>query len=113
REAHHHPIGTQPIAPKPGEDRVRPVGSRLPLDYARDTGADFLTPAALDTARARTSYIEPRQSFDHQRLWADLLSSAALSFNLFGDLAVDFARADRAAHSWFPDAPRRVCDRPF
>ena len=113
REAHHHPIGTQPIAPKPGEDRVRPVGSRLPLDYARDTGANFLTPAALDTARARTAYIEPRQSFDHQRLWADLLSSAALSFNLFGDLAVDLARADRAVHSWFPGAPGRVTEVRF
>src|SRR4029078_1193612 len=108
REAHHHPIGTQPIAPKPGEDRVRPVGSRLPLDYARDTGANFLTPAALDAARARTAYIEPRQSFDHQRLWADLLSSSAAAFNLLCDLAADLARADRAVHRWFPDAAGRV-----
>lgn len=108
REANHHPIGTQPISPKPGDARVRPMGSRLPLDYARDTGANFLTPAALDAARARTAYIEPRQSFDHQRLWADLLSSSAASFNLFGDLAADLARADRAVHRWFPDAPGRV-----
>jgi len=27
---------------------------------------------------------EPHQSFDHQRLWADLLWSPALAFNLFG-----------------------------
>ena len=108
REANHLPIGSQPILPKPGDTKVRPVGSRLPLGYARDTGANFLTPAALDAARARTEYIEPRQSFDHQRLWADLLSSSALSFNLFGDLAVDLARADRVVHRWFPDAPGRV-----
>ena len=113
REANHHPIGSQPIAPKPGEARVRPVGSRLPLEYGRDTGANFLTSAALDAARARTSYIEPRQSFDHQRLWADLLSSAALSFNLFGDLSADLARADRAVHGWFPDAPGRVSELRF
>lgn len=112
REANHHPIGSQPISPRPG-DSVRPVGSRLPLDYARDTGANFLTSAALDAARARTAYIEPRQSFDHQRLWADLLSSSALAFNLFGDLAVDLARADRAVHRWFPDAPGRVSDVRF
>ena len=112
REANHHPIGTQPISPRPG-DKVRPVGSRLPLDYARDTGANFLTPAALDAARARTAYIEPRQSFDHQRLWADLLSSSAVSFNLFGDLAADLARADRAVHRWFPDAPGRVSEVRF
>jgi len=107
REANRHPIGTQPISPRPG-DKVRPVGSRVPLDYGRDTGANFVTPAAFDAARARTAYIEPRQSFDHQRLWADLLSSSAASFNLFGDLAADLARADRAVHRWFPDAPGRV-----
>ena len=113
REANNHPIGTQPILPRPVDTRVRPVGSRLPLDYARDTGANFLTPAALDAARGRTAYIEPRQSFDHQRLWADLLSSSALSFNLFGDLAADLARADRAVHRWLPDAPGRVSEVRF
>jgi hypothetical protein len=113
REANHHPIGTQPIAPKAGETRVRPVGSRLPLEYGRDTGASFVTSAALDAARARVAYVEPRQSLDHQRLWADLLSSVALSFNLFGDFAADIARADRAVHSWFPDAPGRVSELRF
>ena len=45
REAHGHPIGSQPIAPKKGQV-VRPVGSRLPVDYARETGAkvDALIP---------------------------------------------------------------------
>ena len=113
REATGHPIGTQPMVPKPGGTRVRPVGSRLPLEYARDTGANFVTAAALDAARARTSFIEPRQSIDHQRLWADLLSSAALSFNLFGELAADLDLADRAVHRWFPDAPGRVVELRF
>ena len=113
REANRHPIGSQPILPKPGDTRVRPVGSRLPLDYAGDTGANFLTPAALQAARARAAYIEPRQSLDHQRLWADLLSSMALSFNLFGDLAGDLALADRGVHNWFPDAPGRVSELRF
>ncbi len=113
REANQHPIGTQPIVPKPGETRVRPVGSRLPLDYARHTGANFLTSDALDAVRARTAYVEPRQSLDHQRMWADLLSSVALSFNLFGDLAADVALADRAVHGWFPDTPGRVSELRF
>ena len=112
REAHGHPIGTQPIVPRPGAP-VRLVGSRLPLDYGRDTGAGFLTAGALAAARARTSITEPHQSFDHQRLWADLLSSAAVSFNLFGDLAADLTRADRAVHTWWPDAPGTVCDVRF
>jgi hypothetical protein len=113
REANGLPIGTQPIVPKPGDTRVRPVGSRMPLDDARDTGANFLSEAALVAARTRTAYIEPRQSFDHQRLWADLLSSAALSFNLFGDLAADVALADRLVRSWFPNAPARVSELRF
>jgi PD-(D/E)XK nuclease superfamily len=112
RDAHGHPIGTQPFVPRPGV-KVRLVGSRLPLDYGRDTGAGFLTAGALSAARARTSIIEPQQSFDHQRLWADLLSSEALSFNLFGDLAADLDRADRAVHKWWPDAPGTVCDVRF
>jgi len=113
REANQHPIGTQPINPKPGDTRVRPVGSRMPLDYARETGANLVTSAALDAARARTAYIEPRQSFDHQRLWADLLSSVALSFNLFGELAADLSLADHAVHRWFPDAAGHVSEVRF
>src|SRR6187551_2080866 len=86
RAAHGHPIGTEPILPRPGVD-ARPVGSRLPLDYAQATGAQFVTPGALAAARTRLGTPEPRQSFDHQRTWADLLWSPAMAFNLFGDLA--------------------------
>ena len=112
RESKGHPIGTQPIVPKAGR-AARPVGSRLPLAYAQETGANFLTAGALDVARARTSTIEPHQSFDHQRLWADLLWSPALAFNLFGDLAADPGLADRAVHTWWPDAPGTVGDVRF
>jgi hypothetical protein len=112
RESEGHPIGSQPIVPKPGA-AARPVGSRLSLAYARETGANFLIAGALDAARARTSIIEPHQSFDHQRLWADLLWSPALAFNLFGDLAADLGLADRAVHTWWPDVPGTVCDLRF
>jgi hypothetical protein len=112
REANGHPIGSQPIVPRPGGS-VRPVGSRLPLEYARDSGATFLTAAAHEAAKARTSVIEPHQSFDHQRLWAELLWSAALAFNLFGDLAAELRLADRAVHTWWPDVPGAVGDVRF
>jgi hypothetical protein len=112
RESQGYPIGSQPIAPKPG-GAARLVGSRLPLAYAKETGANLLTAGALDAARARTSFIEPHQSFDHQRLWADLLSSEAMAFNLFGDLAADVGLADRAVHTWWPDAPGTVCEVRF
>src|ERR671936_1280702 len=57
REAHEHPIGTQPIVPCTGI-ATRLVGSRLPLAYARETGANFVTAGALTAARARASQPE-------------------------------------------------------
>jgi hypothetical protein len=112
REAHGHPAGTQPILPRPGA-AARSVGNRLPLAYAQETGANFLTPAALAAVRARTSVPERHQTFDHQRVWAELLWSPALAFNLFGDLAADPALADRAVHAWWPDVPGTVVDVRF
>jgi hypothetical protein len=108
RESQGHPIGTQPIAPRTGQ-ASRPVGSRLPLDYAGDTGANFVTVGALAAVEARTSVVEPHQTLDHQRLWADLLWSPTLAFNLFGGLG----NPDRVVHGWWPDVPGKVCDVRF
>jgi hypothetical protein len=110
REANGYPIGTH--RSRPGTP-PRPVGSRLDLDFARESGANFLTTNAVAAARARTSFVEPHQMFDHQGFWADLLSSEALAVNLFGDLAADLDRADRAVHTWWPGAPGRVSDVRF
>jgi PD-(D/E)XK nuclease superfamily len=112
RDANGHPVGSQPIVPRPDRP-ARHVGSRIPLMYARESGANFVTAGALDAVRARTSIVEPHQSFDHQRLWADLLWSPALAFNLFGDLADDLRMADEAVHTWWPDAPGTVSDVRF
>jgi hypothetical protein len=112
REREGHPIGSQPYAPRPGVD-PRPVGSRIPLAYGRDTGANFTTTDALEAVKARTAIVEREQSIDHQRLWADLLSSEALAFNLFGNLAADLSRADRLVRAWFADAPGRVAEVRF
>jgi hypothetical protein len=113
REAKGHPVGTQPIVPRGGDDRIRLVGSRLPLDYARTTGANFVTRAARDAASRRSAVVEPHQTLDHQRLWADLLSSVALAFNLFGELAADHDLGTCAVRAWWPDAPGRVTDIRF
>lgn len=113
REAHGHPIGSQPIVPRPDGSPARPFGSRLPLDYARDTGANFVTPNALDAAKARLSTKERHQMLDAQRLWADLLWSMTMCCNLFGDLAADLELADRAVHAWWADVPGRVCEVRF
>jgi hypothetical protein len=113
RAANRHPIGTQPIVPRPPGPPARLVGSRLPLEYAHETGANFLTAGALAAATSRTAQKEPQQSFDRRRLWADLLSSEALACNLFGDLAGDLELADRAVHVLWPDAPGTVSEVRF
>src|SRR5262245_22506472 len=112
REANGHPVGSQPIVPRPGKPS-RWSGSRLPLDYARETGANFVTRGAFEAARVRTSAVEPHQTLDHQRLWADLLWSPALAFNLFGDLAFDLGLASSAVEAWFPGVPGTVSDVRF
>jgi hypothetical protein len=112
REANGHPMGSQPIAPRNGAS-ARPVGGRLPLEYARETGATFLTADALAAARARTSFVEAHQSFDHQRFWADLLWSPTMAFNLFGELAADLALADRVLRTLWRDVPGTVSEVRF
>lgn len=112
REAKGHPIGTQPIVPRAGSP-ARPVGSRLPLAYAEETGANFLTDAARTAARDRIAHPERHQTFDRQRFWADLLWSPAMAVNLLGDLAGDPALADRAVQRWWPDAPGSVAEVRF
>jgi PD-(D/E)XK nuclease superfamily protein len=104
REAHGHPPGTQPIVPKPGKPS-RLVGSRLPLDYARETGANLVGDAARAAARERLARVEPNQSLDHQRIWADLLWSPALAFNLLSDDAVQRALARDVTEVRFAHSP--------
>jgi hypothetical protein len=112
RESNGYPIGSQPIVPRHGKPS-RLVGSRVPLDFARATGATFVDEQAFNAVKARLSIKEPHQSLDAQRLWADLLWSLAMCFNLFGDLAADLALADHAVHTWWPDAPGTVSDVRF
>ncbi len=102
RTSRGYPVGTEPYA---GGSEARPVGSRLPLEYAKETGANFLTPGALVAVRQRLAAPEPYQTLRTDRLWADLLSSMPLCFNLFGDVAGDEEAAARAVRLWWPDAP--------
>ena len=107
REARDFPIGSQPMRPKP-DNSSRKLGSRVVVDYAPDPRANFLTNAAFESAQSRVRDPEPLQMLDEDRLFYDLLSSMPMCFNLFGELAVDLALADRAVHKWWPDVPGRV-----
>lgn len=102
REARAYPVGSQPYR---GGAGATPVGSRLDLAFARSSGANFITEGALAAVRARLAQPEQHQTLNEDRLWADLLSSMPLCFNLFGGLAGDAVAAQRAVRAWWPEAP--------
>ncbi len=110
REENGYPLGTHRV--RPGTP-PRLIGSHLDFHFARESGATFLTAKARTAAQARASLVEPHQIFNQQNFWADLLSSEALAVNLFGDLAADLDRADRAVHAWWPATPGRVTEVRF
>jgi len=105
RLANDYPIGAQPYA---GGPDATPVGSRLNLRFAREIGANLLTAGAKLAARRRLEAPEPHQTLLETRLWADLLSSMPLCFNLFGELATDPVSAAKSVAAWWPDVPRGV-----
>jgi hypothetical protein len=103
RNAQDYPIGSDPFR---GGLRSKRVGSRLELEFARSSGANFLTPQAQAAARARLGLREEHQTLDSDRLFADLLAPLPLCFNLFGSLASDPGAAQRAVSAWWPELPR-------
>ena len=46
-------------------------------------------------------------------MWADLLSSQPMCFNLFGELAADLELATSAARAWWPGRVERVTELRF
>lgn len=107
REARGFPKGTEPTRPRVGKP-ARPIGSRLEIDFAFEAGANFLSDGARAAAEHRVANPEPKQTLNPDRLYADLLSSMPMCFNLFGPLWADRELAARAIGQWWPDAPGRL-----
>lgn len=107
RAARQMPMGTHPTRPRPGESG-RPLGSRLEIGFATATGANFLSAGAREAAAHRVANPEPKQTLNADRLYADLLSSMPMCFNLYGPLSGQVALANAVAHSWWPDLPGHV-----
>ena len=112
REKQALPIGSQPMRPREGKP-TRPLGSRIELEAARASGANFLTDCVRDAVSNRIANPQPHQTLDEDRLYCDLLSSMPLCFNLFGELAADLSLADMAVHAWWPDTPGTVASVEF
>jgi hypothetical protein len=82
-----------------------PLGSRLPKELAKDSGANLMTPAARSAALREVAAMRAGsgQKIDEDRLWANLLSSQPLAFNLFADLGNDLSLATRVLRRILPE----------
>jgi hypothetical protein len=78
-----------------GPSGARPLGSRLPMPWAQETLANFLTEQIRSVVRAEVC--DPVASsgklYGKPRIFCGLLSSQPLCFNLFGELALDLPLA--------------------
>jgi hypothetical protein len=101
-------IGTQPMQPRAGQ-KCRPLGSRIALRDAKESGANFLNEDVRRAVRSRLADRQRYQTLNEDRLYCDLLSSMPMCFNLFGVLQANPEMADHAVHVWWPDVPGRVC----
>lgn len=88
---------------------VRDLGSRLAWSDAKK-GANFLSSSIAQLARYESVYREPGALIEQERLWANMLSSQALCFNLFGDLKQDREKASRIGRALWPEIIDSVDD---
>lgn len=98
REAHGYVAGLH---------KGQPLGSRLAMPDAEENLWNFLTPAIGELVRREFLANKSRPSreqkvYEHPRLFDNLLSSQPLAFNLFGEFALDLARATDAARALWP-----------
>ena len=107
REAMGYPIGSQPMRPKAGKTS-RPLGSRIDLEFAEREGVNLLSEPARNAAANRLANPQDHQTLNTQRLWADLLSSMPMCFNIFGPLADDLELARHVIPGWFGDLPGEI-----
>jgi hypothetical protein len=108
RIAQDLPIGTH----RPIEEQ-RPNGSRIPLDLAKETGANFLSDAIRSQVQHRLDHHESHQTLDENRLWSDLLSSMPMCFNLFGEAAANPAHLEAAVDALWPTHPGTAIELRF
>ncbi len=97
RQDRELPIGSYKVGTK-----RKKLGSRISPAAAR-AGANFMRPAIAWLVRRELAYREPAAMIDEARLYANLLSSMPLAFNVFGLLKLDLSFASRVLVELFPD----------
>ena len=79
-----------------------PLGSRLRQDYAR-AGINFLSREVARAVRLELAYRRPGALYDERRVWANLLASQPLAFNLLVPLQLDPGLAAAFLRRLLPD----------
>jgi hypothetical protein len=89
-------------------------GNYLPIRYARETKANFLTEriGALVQYEIHKAKIDGRM-ISEPRIWNNLLSSQPLCFNLFGELHYDITLATKFFRILFPNNVKEVTSVKF
>lgn len=103
RERTELPIGAYVNA----RGRRRKLGSRL-ASFPAAAGANFISPEIARLAYRELAYREPGAMIDGDRVWANMLSSMPLAFNLFGSLKLNPAAAEQFVATLFPDIAGKV-----
>ena len=93
-----------------GLHRGAPLGSRLAMPWAEETLGNSLTDTVRRVVRREVVDAPPGQGqlYGRPRIFADLLSSQPLCFNLFGELAEDLPLASRVFARLMPGRVERV-----
>ena len=86
---------------------TRKLGSRLNA-FGAAAGANFVSQAVHRLAVRDYAYREPGAAIDQERLFANLLSSMPMAFNLAGPLKLDGVKADRFVKLIMPSISGRV-----
>lgn len=89
------------------DGRRRKLGSRLAA-FPASCGTNFLSQDIARLCYRELAYREPGAMIDGARVWANMLSSMPLTFNLFGALKLNPAAAERFVESLFPDLAGQV-----
>ena len=79
-------------------------GNYLQLDFAKESGANFLTPEIFELVKHEVAnkHIH-RKVIQEPRIWNNLLSSQPLAFNLFGELKLDLGLATLVFKDLYPE----------
>ncbi len=83
-----------------------PIGSWIESTYARASGGNFLSPTIRERVLLDLATFKDGERVDQDHLFGNLLSSQALCYNLFAELAENLSAATLLARKWLDSVSR-------